>query len=82
MIDSRAKVLKPILKKIKTQRQKILTGLTALCKSSCTALVVSRIDIEEMMGNSRGKTRSLSISRVETSDGGGIGMILRKVPGN
>jgi hypothetical protein len=40
------------------------------------------IDIEEMIGNSRGKTRSLSISRDDTSDGGGIGMILRKVPGN
>jgi hypothetical protein len=38
------------------------------------------IDIEEMMGNSRGKARSLSISRDETSDGGGIGMILRKIP--
>ena len=82
MIDSRAKVLKPIVKRFKTQWKKILTGHTALCKSSCTALVVAMIDIEEMIGNSRGKTRSLSISRDETSDGGGIGMILRKVPGN
>ena len=58
----------------------MLTSRTALCKSSCTALVVLTIDIEETIGRSRGKTRSLSISRDETSDGGGIGMILRKVP--
>jgi hypothetical protein len=42
---------------------------------------VSGREIEDITGRRRGRTTSLSISRKEAADGGGIGNTLRMVPG-
>lgn len=41
---------------------------------------VSGREIEDITGRRRGRTTSLSISRKEAADGGGIGNTLRMVP--
>lgn len=43
--------------------------------------MVSGKERDEMTGNRRGNTTSLSMSRNDAVEGGGIGIMLRSVPG-
>ena len=48
--------------------------------NSCTVFVVSSSDNEAIAGRRRGNTTSLSMSTTDAEEGGGIGIIFRKVP--